>query len=71
MEGRFVEEDVLYLWTFCGGGRYVEGRFVDGRFVEGRFVEGRFVEGRFVEGRFVLVPLRHVTRLCYHCKSMP
>ncbi len=67
MEGRFVEEDILYRRmfciyghfvekTFCRIGRYVEGRFVDGRFMEGRFVEGRFVEGRFVEGRFVLVP---------------
>jgi hypothetical protein len=73
VEGRFVEEDVLYPWRFCiygrfvkrmfcREGRYVEGRFVDGRFMEGRYVEGRFVdgrfmEGRFVEGRFALVPI--------------
>jgi hypothetical protein len=28
VEGRFVEEDVLYRRTFCMGGRFVEGRFV-------------------------------------------
>ncbi len=57
MEGRFVEEDVLYRRTFCMGGRFVEGRSVVERFVEGRFVGRTFCsEGRFVEGRFVLVP---------------
>ncbi len=38
MEGRFVEEDVLYGRTFCMGGRFVEGRSLEGRLVEGRFV---------------------------------
>ncbi len=67
MEGRFVEEDVLYRKTFCMGGRSVEGRSVKGRSVEGRSVEGRSVEGHYVEGhlvgrtfcsggRFVVVP---------------
>ncbi len=57
MEGRFVEEDVLYRRTFCIGGRFVEGRSVEGRYVEGRFVGRTFCsEGRFVEGHFVLVP---------------
>ncbi len=57
MEGRFVEEDVLYPWTFCIYGRFVERTFCqEGRYVEGRFVDERFVEGRFVEGRFVVVP---------------
>ncbi len=53
MEGRFVEEDVLYRTTFCMGGRSVEGRFVEGRLVGRTFCSG----GRFVEGRFVRVPL--------------
>ncbi len=58
MEGRFVEEDVLYRRMFCMGGRFVEGRFVEGRLVEGRLVGRTFCsEGRFVEGRFVLVPM--------------
>jgi hypothetical protein len=49
--------DVLYLWTFCIYGRFVERAFCrERRYVEGRFVDGRFVEGRSVEGRFVLVP---------------
>ncbi len=56
MEGRFVEEDVLYRRTFCMGGRFVEGRFVEGCHVEGRFVARMFCsEGRFVEGCFVVV----------------
>ncbi len=42
MEGRFVEEDVLYRRTFCMGGRFVEGRSVEGRYVEGRFVGRTF-----------------------------
>jgi hypothetical protein len=59
--GRFVEEDVLYPWTFCIYGRFVERMFCrEGRYVEGRFVDGRFVEGRFVEGRFVLAPINTV-----------
>ncbi len=63
MEGRFVEEDVLYGRTFCMGGRFVEGRSVEGRLVEGRFVGRTFCsEGCFVEGRFVLVPFQHVWR---------
>ncbi len=33
VEGRFVEEDVLYRRTFCIGGRFVEERSVEGRFV--------------------------------------
>jgi hypothetical protein len=45
--GRFVEEDVLYPWTFCIGGRFVERTFCQ---------EGCYVEGRFVDGRFVVVP---------------
>ncbi len=57
MEGRFVEEDVMYRRTFCIYGRFVERMFCrEGRYVEGRFVDGRFAEGRFMEGRFVLVP---------------
>jgi hypothetical protein len=52
VEGRFVEEDVLYRRTFCMGGRFVEGRSVEGRLVGRTFCS----EGRFVEGRFVLVP---------------
>jgi hypothetical protein len=57
VEGCFVEEEVLYPWAFCIGGRFVERTFCQkGRYVEGRFVDGRFVEGRFMEGRFVLVP---------------
>ncbi len=57
VEGRFVEEDVLYPWTFCIYGRFVERMFCrEGRYVEGRFVDGLFVEGRFVEGRVVVVP---------------
>jgi hypothetical protein len=56
VEGRFVEEDVLYRRTFCMGGRFVEGRFVEGCHVEGRFVARMFCsEGRFVEGCFVVV----------------
>ncbi len=43
MEGRFVEEDVLYRRTFCMGGHFVEGRSVEGRYVEGRFVGRTFV----------------------------
>ncbi len=45
MEGRFVEEDVLYSRTFCMGGRFVEGRSVEGRFVEGRLVGRMFCSG--------------------------
>ncbi len=57
MEGRFVEEDVLYWRTFCMGGCFVEGRSLEGRYVEGRLVGRMFCsEGRFVEGRFVVVP---------------
>jgi hypothetical protein len=57
VEGRFVEEDVLYRRTFCTGGHFVEGRSVEGRFAEGRFVGRTFCSGgRFVEGRFVEVP---------------
>ncbi len=57
MEGRFVEEDVLYRRTFCMGGRFVEGRSVEGRYVEGRLVGRTFCsEGHFVEGGFVVVP---------------
>ncbi len=56
MEGRFVEEDVLYRRTFCMGGRLVEGRSVEGCYVKGRLVGRMFCsEGRFVEGRFVVV----------------
>ncbi len=58
MEGRFVEEDVLYRRTFCMGGRFVEGRSVEGCYVEGRLVGRTFCSGgSFVEGRFVVVPL--------------
>jgi hypothetical protein len=61
VEGRFVEEDVLYGRTFCMGGRFVEGRSVEGRLVVGRFVGRTFCsEGRFVEGRFVLVPYIYI-----------
>ncbi len=57
MEGRFVEDDVLYRRTFCMGGCFVEGRSVEGPYVEGRLVGRTFCsEGRFVEGRFVEVP---------------
>jgi hypothetical protein len=68
------KEDILYPWTFCICGRFVEGRFVEedvlyrrtfcigGRFVEGRFVGRTFCsEGRLVEGRFVLAPLRPIS----------
>jgi hypothetical protein len=70
---RFVEEDVLYPWTFCIEGCFVERTFCrEGCYVEGRFVDGHFVEGRFVEGRFVLVPIFYVPRpkqylLVYEC----
>ncbi len=58
MEGRFVEEDVLYWRTFCMCGRFVEGRSVEGRSVEGRLVGRTFCSGgHFVKGRFVLVPV--------------
>jgi hypothetical protein len=58
VEGRLVEEDVLYRRTFCIGGRFVEGRCVEGCLVEGRFVGRTFCsEGRFVEGLLVLAPL--------------
>ncbi len=52
MEGRFVEEDVLYRRMFCMGGRFVEGCYVEGRLVGRTFCS----EGRFVEGCFVGVP---------------
>jgi hypothetical protein len=68
VEGRFVEEDVLYRRTFCMGGRFVEGRFVDGRLVEGRLVGRTFCsEGRFVEGRFVLVRKESLTTIKFIC----
>ncbi len=57
VEGRFVEEDVLYRRTFCIGGRIVEGCLVEGRFLEGRFVGRTFCS----EGSFVLKPkITHV-----------
>ncbi len=57
MEGRFVEEDILYRRTFCMGGHFLEGRSVEGRYVKGRLVGRTFCsEGRFVEGLFVVVP---------------
>jgi hypothetical protein len=59
VEGRFVEEDVLYRRTLCIGGRFVEGWSVEGRFVERTFCS----EGRFVEGRFVLAPLKGLSYL--------
>ncbi len=63
MEGRFVEEDVLYRRTFCMGGCFVEGRSVEGRYVEGRLVGRTFCSGgRFMEGRFVLVLLKYFIR---------
>jgi hypothetical protein len=52
VEGRFVEEDVMYRRTFCIYRRFVERTFCR----EGCYVEGRFVDGCFMEGRFVLVP---------------
>ncbi len=60
--GLFVEEDVLYRWTICIDGRFVEGCFVEGRFVEGGFI-GRIF---FRPGRFVGVPnFVVVFRNCY------
>ncbi len=53
VEGRFVEEDVLYGRMFCIG-------FVEGHCVEGRFVGRMFCsEGRFVEGRVILATVSH------------
>ncbi len=72
MEGRFVEEDVLYRRTFCKGGRFVEGCLVEGRFVGRMFCS----EGRFVEGRFVQAPNSHspgfsrkLRSFCFHGSS--
>jgi hypothetical protein len=66
VEGRLVEEDILYRRMFCIGGRFVEGRSVEGRSVEGRLVGRTFCSGgRFVEGRFVLVPSIHQDDLLY------
>jgi hypothetical protein len=45
VEGRFVEEDVLYRRTFCMGGRFVEGRSVEGHLVEGCLVGRTFCSG--------------------------
>jgi hypothetical protein len=53
VEGRFVEEDVLYRRMFCMVGRFVEGRSVEGRLVGRTFCSG----GCFVEGRFVVVQI--------------
>ncbi len=69
MEGRFVEEDVMYTRTFCIFGRFVERTFCrEGRYVEGRFVDGRFVEGCFVEVRFVLVPFKFPFFSLFPCR---
>jgi hypothetical protein len=67
MLGLFVEEDVLYRWTICIDGRFVEGCFVEGCFVEGRFVEEGFIGRIFCRpGRFVGVPnFVVVFRNCY------
>jgi hypothetical protein len=72
VEGRFVEEDVLYRRTFCIGGRFLEGRFVEGRYVEGRFVGRTFCsEGRFMEGRFVVVSKQfEILNFTYLCTAV-